>query len=265
MLIPGLVSITFRQLTAARIIELVKKSGLRCIEWGGDIHVPHGDLITARTIRCQCEDANILLPTYGSYYRVGSSDTGNPELHAVLDSAAELGVSDVRIWAGTTGSANLTVACRSKIIEALHRDSEAAAKYGLNLSLEFHANTLTDNNESVKLLLVELQNTQIKFYWQPVVGKSIDYQLDGLTAIGSLLAHIHVFNWQLDDTGVIVRQPLAHATGNLGQLLSAVTHLHGPRAVMLEFVKNDSIEQFFTDAKTLQFLIDSIDGKSTGL
>jgi len=159
----------------------------------------------------------------------------------------------------------LPISIRKYVANTLKDKDASPAKYGLNLSLEFHANTLTDNNESVKLLLVELQNTQIKFYWQPVVGKSIDYQLDGLTAIGSLLAHIHVFNWQLDDTGVIVRQPLAHATGNLGQLLNAVTHLHGPRAVMLEFVKNDSIEQFFTDAKTLQFLIDSIDGKSTGL
>ncbi len=264
MLIPGLVSITFRQLTPARIIELVKKSGLKFIEWGGDIHVPHGDLPTARAIRCQCEDANILLPSYGSYYRANTTATDNPDLHAVLDSAAELGVNDVRIWAGTTGSANLTAAQRNKTIEALQRDSETATKYGLNLSLEYHANTLTDSNESVKQLLTELQNTQIKFYWQPVVGKTIDYQLDGLTSIGSRLAHIHAFNWQLDDAGAIIRQPLAQAIG-WKQLLSAATLLHGTHAVMLEFVKNDSIEQFFADAQTLQNLVDSSDCKSTGL
>ena len=48
MLTGGLVSITFRDLEANEIIDLVKKSGLTAIEWGGDVHVPHGDFNRAR-------------------------------------------------------------------------------------------------------------------------------------------------------------------------------------------------------------------------
>ena len=40
----GLVSITFRELNPLEIIRLVSKAGLDGIEWGGDVHVPHGDI-----------------------------------------------------------------------------------------------------------------------------------------------------------------------------------------------------------------------------
>jgi hypothetical protein len=44
MIQTGLVSITFRQLSPPAIIDLVRQAGLEGIEWGGDVHVPHGDL-----------------------------------------------------------------------------------------------------------------------------------------------------------------------------------------------------------------------------
>ena len=40
----GLVSVTFRDKTPAEIVSEVKKAGLDAIEWGGDVHVPHGDV-----------------------------------------------------------------------------------------------------------------------------------------------------------------------------------------------------------------------------
>jgi len=51
MIVPGWVSITFRSLTAERIIALVRQAGLSAIEWGGDIHVRHGDTGRAREVR----------------------------------------------------------------------------------------------------------------------------------------------------------------------------------------------------------------------
>lgn len=44
----GLVSISFRNRTAEEIIEAVKNAGLNAIEWGGDVHVPHGNVSRAR-------------------------------------------------------------------------------------------------------------------------------------------------------------------------------------------------------------------------
>ncbi len=45
MIKSGLVSITFRQLTCEQIVDLVSKAKLDAIEWGGDIHVPHDNML----------------------------------------------------------------------------------------------------------------------------------------------------------------------------------------------------------------------------
>ena len=44
----GIISVTFRPKTRAEIVELSKEAGLESIIWGGDIHVPHGDLSAAK-------------------------------------------------------------------------------------------------------------------------------------------------------------------------------------------------------------------------
>jgi len=41
---PGLVSVSFRALSPSEIIPMVVSGGLQGIEWGGDIHVPHGSI-----------------------------------------------------------------------------------------------------------------------------------------------------------------------------------------------------------------------------
>jgi 3-dehydroshikimate dehydratase len=50
MLIPGLVSVTFRKLSPQEIIALTAEAQLQVIEWGGDIHVPHGDIQQAENV-----------------------------------------------------------------------------------------------------------------------------------------------------------------------------------------------------------------------
>ena len=106
MFSPGLVSITFRQLTViapdewrgiehsyrrgvAPIIALVTQAGLAAVEWGGDVHVPHGDEAQARTVARMGADAGLDVAAYGAYYRVGHPETG--PFKSVLASAVALG------------------------------------------------------------------------------------------------------------------------------------------------------------------------------
>ena len=53
----GLVSVTFRALPPREVAGLAARAGLAGIEWGGDIHVPHGDGKRAREVRRITEDA----------------------------------------------------------------------------------------------------------------------------------------------------------------------------------------------------------------
>ena len=71
MIYSGLVSVTFRALSPAEIVELVARAGLEGIEWGGDVHAPHGDVARARDVYRRTVDAGLAIPSYGSYYRPG--------------------------------------------------------------------------------------------------------------------------------------------------------------------------------------------------
>jgi hypothetical protein len=79
MIRTGLVSVTFRQLSAEEIIKLVVCAGLEGIEWGGDIHVPHGDLKRSSAsknahsgFRFEGCGVRIILPN-----RCGASESGS--------------------------------------------------------------------------------------------------------------------------------------------------------------------------------------------
>ena len=58
----GLVSVTFRKLTPEKIIELVSEAGLNAIEWGGDVHVPHGDLKRAAEVDADLDEWGVMCP-----------------------------------------------------------------------------------------------------------------------------------------------------------------------------------------------------------
>jgi hypothetical protein len=42
-----------------QIVALVVETGLGGIEWGGDVHAPHGDLIAAERARILAGDAGL--------------------------------------------------------------------------------------------------------------------------------------------------------------------------------------------------------------
>ena len=85
MLYPGLVSITYRQLTPEQIIVLCRDNNLSAIEWGGDIHVPHGDLDTAAQVAEMTRTAGLSMPAYGTYYKAGSyGDNYRTEFDKIL-------------------------------------------------------------------------------------------------------------------------------------------------------------------------------------
>ena len=112
----GLVSVSFRSLPCTEIVRIAKSSGLAGIEWGGDIHVPAGDLAAAEAAAELTAQAGLSVCAYGSYYRAG---TDGADFHAafqkVLDTAVHLGAPVIRIWAGNTGSAQTTPEKRRQI------------------------------------------------------------------------------------------------------------------------------------------------------
>jgi 3-dehydroshikimate dehydratase len=248
MFTPGLVSITFRKQTVPEIIRLVQKAKLKSIEWGGDVHVPPGNKAAARDAYQRTFDAGLSVAAYGSYYRVGQSEKEQAPFDEVLESAVVLQAPTIRVWAGTVGSPKADAATRAHIVTETQRIAEMAQQAKISISFEFHGNTLTDTNESALALLDEVNHSNVFSLWQPAVGISREYAIEGLQALLPRVTNIHVFSWMPDSNK---RLPLADGADRWNDYLKVVRTTGRDHHVLMEFVRDDSPDNFFQDAAVL--------------
>jgi 3-dehydroshikimate dehydratase len=242
---PGLVSITFRNLAPLDIVRLVKQAGMTGIEWGGDVHVPHGDLKAAREVAGLTADAGLQVAAYGSYYRLGQ--VNDIEFAAILDTAVQLGAPTIRVWAGRRASADADGPYRAKVIGEAQNAAELAASAGTTISLEYHGGTLTDTNASALEFLNEVAYHAVKTYWQPPVGGSVDYCSAGLISVIPWLTNVHVFHWHPANE----RFALATGVEEWLRYLGLIRSTGRDHYAMIEFVKDDLPVNFLSDASTL--------------
>ena len=247
MLTPGLVSITFRQLSPEEIIALCVKAGVRCLEWGGDVHVPPGDVARAREVGRLTRHAGLEVAAYGSYYRLGTNEPGTFE--AIMANAVALGAPTIRVWAGRKGSRETEVDERCEIIADALRVADIAARHGITICLEYHGGTLTDERESARALLGELAHPGIEFLWQPTNGAPIDDCASRLIEMLPRLRNVHVFHWWPTSAE---RHPLSDGEAAWRSYIEIVRESGRDADFLLEFVLKDSPEQFLEDAATLR-------------
>lgn len=244
----GLVSITFRKLAAGEVAGLAAAAGLECIEWGGDIHVPHGDVAAAREVRAITLDHGLAISAYGSYLRLGGDNQAAAE--AVLDTARELGAPTVRVWAGTMGSAACDAASRQRIVEAACALTAKAKESGLTISYEYHTGTLTDEAASAARLLEETPDTFS--FWQPPNGESPETCLASLETVLPRLSNVHVFHWW--PTGSH-RLPLEEGRDRWLLYLRRIRSAGRTPDVLLEFVPDDAPAVLNREAATLRSIL----------
>ena len=258
MIHAGLVSITFRALSPRELVGLVSRAGLDGIEWGGDVHVPHGVLRQARRVRHMTREAGLEVASYGSYYRVGVDGMGPFE--PIVDTAVELGAPVIRVWAGDRASADVDAAYRTRAVHESRRVADLAGRAGVAIAYEFHPRTLTDTNESARALLQDVAHDNVGSYWQPPPGASVPVNLAGLEAVLPWLHHLHVFAWH-GMTGE--RLPLADGESAWMQYLRKAASTRRDHYAMIEFVRDDAPEAFLHDAATLRRWL-SLLGETSG-
>lgn len=250
MISPGLVSVTFRALAPAEIINLVRQAGLRGIEWGGDIHVPHGNLARARAVRALTHAAGLTVAAYGSYYRAAKSEADGLPFGRVLETAVELGAPLIRVWAGPAASADASDAQRAEVAADLRRIAGLAAAARVGVSLEYHSGTLTDTGDSALRLVQDVNHPNLRTYWQPPLGVETDRNLHDLRRLLPWLTHLHVYHWR--SVTPIEKLPLAAGTDRWRQFLDLAATVPGDRYALLEFVEGDAPVNFLRDAATLK-------------
>ncbi len=246
MLHPGVCSVTFRRLSAQQVIRLASQAGLKGIEWGGDIHVPHGNLTVAREVARQTRDAGLEVSSYGSYYRVGHED--ELPFAKVLETALELGAPVIRVWAGKQGSREASPEYRQQVVDDSRRIAELARRAGLTVCYEYHPNTLTDTSASAQKLLEEVAHPAMRSYWQPEVGQPAFRNVRDLRCVLTWLVNVHVYWWTQGN----VRAPLRNGEKDWQRYLELITLTGREHWLLLEFVRDDSPDAFLEDAITLK-------------
>jgi hypothetical protein len=245
----GLVSVTFRKLPPREIVSLVAQAGLDGIEWGGDVHVPHGDLAAARDVQRMTEDTGLRVLAYGSYFRCRPGEPFKP----VLETALALGAPLIRIWAGQLGSAEADAAYREGVVAQSRNAVELAEAHNITVAYEFHEKTLADTGESVVALLRSAPGMQT--LWQPSIDVDSPAQLHSLKLVLPWLANVHVIH---RDAATRVRLPLAGSERDWRIWLDTASAGNSNLAALLEFVRDDDPEQFLRDTATLLTLINQL-------
>jgi sugar phosphate isomerase/epimerase len=246
----GVVSVTFRKLSPARVIALAQQARLDAIEWGGDVHVPVGDISGAREVGRMTRDAGLDPLSYGSYYIAGLPKT--PFAH-VLETAAALGAGNIRIWAGEKGSKESNEAQRGRVVDDIRAAATLAEISGITVSLERHGGTLTDTPSSGLQLFHELNHGNVRAYWQPAVDLSHEAALAELRTLMPWLSSVHVFRWV---PGGAERLSLSEGLDDWREYLATIKASPRQHAALLEFVRGDSAEAFLKDAQELRRMLE---------
>ncbi|HHV59310.1 MAG TPA: sugar phosphate isomerase/epimerase [Clostridiaceae bacterium] len=251
MIYTGIVSVTFRKKTPKEIIELTKRAGLDGIEWGGDVHVPHGDTKLAREVRKMTEDSGLKVASYGSYHRIGTENDGVSAFKRVIDSAKELDAPVIRVWAGNKASEVADDEWWDKCVKESYDIAELAWEYGIKVAYEYHNNTLTDTSKSAVKLLERVNHANMRSYWQPLKTMTVEERISSLKDILPWLENVHVHH--VSEAG---RQPLKDGKENWVEYFKVIKELKEDRFAMIEFVMGETDEQFIEDARALKEFIE---------
>ena len=249
--VPGLCSVTLRARSVPEVAALAASVGLQAVEWGGDVHVPVGDLRAAASARRCSAEAGLTIVSYGSYLQC--SATAADHVDAVLDVTEALGTRAVRVWGAHGVEPGSPVGDRAVVVDAAAAVAAAAAVRGLDVYLEFHGGTITASAAAAVALLDEVGAPNLFCAWQPPywAPQSLDADLADLRALAPRLAHVHVYQWDPDGR----RYPLADGSdawsARLGTVVGGAGDAFGPRAALLEFVTGDEPEAVRRDAATL--------------
>jgi 3-dehydroshikimate dehydratase len=251
----GLVSVTFRSLSPENIVDIAQKEQFNAIEWGGDVHVPHGDVARAKEVASMTRDAGLQTAAYGSYYRAGASEENGLQFERVLATAIDLDAPVIRVWAGKWGSDVIGEADKAHVLADALRIADMAAGGEIKIGLEFHGNTLNDTPAAARDLFAVLDHPNIFSLWQPLPTLSLEEQDESLSAVLPRLCHLHVYH--MLPKAPVEMLPLADGVKTWRRWVSQIKEVKGTVTGLLEFVRGDSLEQFSADAEALRQIFEN--------
>ena len=184
----GFTSTSFRQIkNIEKIVKIASHSGADCIEWGGDIHIK--DVQTAKRAKKLCDDAGIIISSYGSYYRVGSKNAD--EWKNICEIANALCAESIRVWLGTKDSELTDIETYKALVEDAKSICAVAKEYDLTVCPECHDNTYNNNTDAFLKINKDIGLDNFKTYFQSRY-KRMEYDLDRIERTMPYIESVHI-------------------------------------------------------------------------
>lgn len=242
----GVVSVSFRPLSPEEILQGMVKAGLKCIEWGSDVHAPCTDEARLNELVELMKKYDITCPSYGSYFRLGI--TPIEELPAYLKAAKKLGTNTVRIWAGRAPVEEQTPAFRQEVIQLARQAAKMAEEEGVILCTECHRGFITEKAEYALELMEGVNSPCFRTYWQPNPYTSIEENVAYIRMLKPYIENLHVFHWPNGEKASL------HA--GIESWKTYMKEFAGEeKTLLLEFMYDDQITTLPSEADALRQII----------
>lgn len=234
----GLCTISGRDRPLAEVIEIAADVGYDAVEiWGKD-HVNGGSETECRTVNGMVTQNGMEVTAFGSYLRAGTDDFADEVDHEVAV-ADRLGAEMIRVWAGRGSYTDHDPTYFDRVVEDLRTTADRAADRGVEVTVEKHANTLTDTLEGARAVIDAVDHPNCGLNYQPgfsVRADEIDREVDELAGMTN---HCHLQAVPARGAGGGDRCPLSEAFYDVEGVLACLQRdgFEGP--TMVEFVTDD--------------------------
>lgn len=232
----GLCTISNQAASVDSVVRDAGDAGYDGVEVWGQDHVGEGDPETCRSIRDAARAASVEIPVYGSYLRIGA-----PEFDEIvereLEIARRLDADLIRVWAGSQEYGDHDEGHWEQAVEDLSKVSRLASDRGLGVTVEKHANTLTNDGEGARRLVESVDRENCRLNWQPAFSMAPDALVEEARALAPISNNLHV--QAVPERGSRDRCPLEDAFFDLERLLEIFENAGFSGFVNVEFVDDD--------------------------
>ena len=139
-------------------------------------------------------------------------------------------------------------------VDAVKSMADTAKAYGQKVAFEYHYLTYCNKASSILKLISAVDKDNVFTYWQPAYWinaywnkglseeQRIEYNLEEIKKLGDKIINVHVYSWRGHD-----RFALSSDSEEWAKYIDALPNVNS----YMEFVKDNTLEQFSLDAKTL--------------
>lgn len=232
----GLCTLSNKEKSVEDVARIAADVGYDGLEIWGNGHVGDGSVETCREISAASEGAGIDIPAYGSYLRAGADEFEDTVAHEVAV-ADRLGADCVRVWAGHSGYDDHDPTHFDQVVDDLRAVSEGAAERDLAVTVEKHANTLTDTLSGARAVIEAVDRTNCGLNYQPGFSVPADVIANEVDTLGPLVNHCHL--QAVRECGSSDRCPLSEAFYDVEGVLDGLEATGFDGYAMIEFVTDE--------------------------